>query len=103
MLTNTPCPPPWPETPGVGLHGRSSIVKTAMFNLLPLDHYTLLQITRHATPGEIRAAHERALARPGHNRRRLDAACEELLDPARRRNYDKYLDDLRKWLVAAPF
>ncbi len=79
-----------------------------MFTLLPLDHYTALGIAQDAPASEIRAAYAIAVAEVsatrysrvmgplfGRSPARLNRACAELLDPLNRRDYDKYLDDLR--------
>lgn len=78
------------------------------WRLVPLDHYTALEIDPAADAEEITRAHESMLRRVqsstwrrciaqllGQSPACLLQARDELLDPVARRSYDAYLDRLR--------
>jgi len=78
--------------------------KLKFFTVIPVDHYTLLCITSHATSSEIEAAYLITIlassASPwrrfiglmcGQSRVRINRARQELLDPVVRRRYDANL------------
>jgi hypothetical protein len=85
------------------------------FSLIPLDHYTALHIAQDATSEEVETAYAFAVIQVsatrisrlvgllfGRSLLRLDAARAELLDSAKRKEYDKYLKNLRIWLSNPP-
>jgi hypothetical protein len=82
--------------------------QTADWTVLPVDHYTALDINQHASEAEIRVAYEAMQARVtasvwasvmgfvcGRSPTRLRQARDELCDPLQRKGYDEYLDGLR--------
>ena len=89
--------------------------RSAMFTLLPVDHYTALGIALDATNAEIEIAYQIAVDQVtrtrlslivgvlcGRSPARLQVACLELLDPASRRNYDEHLRLLRAMFIYPP-
>lgn|SRR6185369_3885182 len=89
--------------------------RSAMFTLLPVDHYTVLAIGQDATNAEIEIAYRIAVDQVtrtrvsrivgvlcGRSPARLQLARLELLDPASRRNYDEHLGLLRALFTYPP-
>ena len=89
--------------------------RSAMFTLLPLDHYTALAIGPDATNAEIEIAYQIAVDQVtrtrvsrivgvlcGRSPARLQLARLELLDPASRRNYDAHLRQVRSVFTYPP-
>ena len=85
-----------------------------VFPLRYFDHYCLLNVGEHATPGEITRAYEIAVASlpkdfkarlvaqlVGRTAQRFHHAHEELSDPDRRAEYDAYRAHARTILLAS--
>lgn len=81
---------------------------TTCWTVLPLGHYTALEVDQNATEEEIHVAFETMQARVtasawarvvgfvcGRSPPRLRRARDELCDARERRGYDQYLDRLR--------
>lgn len=86
-----------------------------MFSLIPLDHYTALRIAQDAMSEEVETAYVRAVNQVsatrfsrlagllfGRSLPRLAVARAELLNPAKRKAYDEYLENLCNWLSCPP-
>lgn len=82
--------------------------QAAGWTVLPVDHYTALDLDQHASEAEIQVAFEAMQARVtasvwarvigfvcGRSPMRLRRARDELCDPLQRQGYDLYLDRLR--------